>query len=630
MSVLQSANSRFGRHSMKRFLTLNTLATILLFLGMVRIFYVVAHDPMLGFANQYDMGRTSACLDLWPDFASGPADRASPEAPIETYRFTRIASQGCYPSAEVVIDRIASAIDAPRRYLLGQSEWLDLRVIGIFKAIFLMAIAWAIRRALASNASANFLHAIVFCLVLADPVYTLYFNTLYGEFAATLGMYAAIASLVAFIIKGEPSVELLSVFCIGVLCLAFSRMQHLVLPFVLVAVFVYVQMRYVIVTNPSRWRYAWRICTVALFISSLAAVFVNVAFLEHNPIFKTVNRTNMLMGAFVPASENPVATLRALGLPDTCMRSVYSNFYTQTARSTENTCPEALGVSTARLLKVMLLEPKTTFTVWGRGLLQSGAWRLPTVGEIAGTQFQRVGAGALGLSQSVSIFSYRAGLNAHLAFWLLPLVSGVLVVLFALYASRYTTARETTRSEAATVLLSGLLALVIASAWSSALLGDGFSEMLRHVHLGLMAALASWAVLLRLLFQRRLFVAVLLITVAAMPLAIFAFRALPLAVGELRPPLATAPLKLGDTLTGWVVAPYGVVGVDIELAGAPLERVSVRPSSVLQSLMPMAAERYAYEFTPTVATVTAILQASAPVEAYVVRFDGRRQRIDRR
>ncbi len=585
---------------------------------------------MLGFANQYDMGRTSACLDLWPDIASGPADRASPEAPIETYRFTRISSQSCYPSAEVVIDLVASTIDAPRRYFLGQSEALDLRAVGIFKAIFLMAIAWTIRRTLASNASANFLHTIVFCLVLADPVYTLYFNTLYGEFAATLGMYAAIASLVAFIIKGEPSTELLIVFCIGVLCLAFSRMQHLVLPFVFIAVFVYVQMRYVIVTNPSRWRYTWRICAAALFTLSLTAVFVNVAFLERNPIFKTVNRLNMLMGAFVPASENPAATLRALGLPDTCMRGVYSSFYTQTSRGTENACPEAISISTARLLRVMLLEPKTAFTMWGRGLLQSGAWRLPTVGEIAGTQFQRVGAGTLGLSQSVSMFSYRAGLNVHIVFWVLPLVSGVIVVLFALYSTRYAPTREITRSEAATVLLSGLLALVIASAWGSALLGDGFSEMLRHVHLGLMAALASWAVLLRLLFQRRLFVAALLITVAAMPLAALAFRTLPLAVGELRPPLATAPLKSGDTLTGWVLAPYGVMGIDIELAGAPIERVSARPSSILQNLMPMAAGRYAYEFTPTAATVTAIVQASAPVEAYVVRFDGRRQRIDRR
>jgi hypothetical protein len=626
----QLANSAAKHNLAKRFLTLNLLAAILFFLGMVRIFYVVTHDPMMGFANQYDMGRTAACLDLWPDFLSGLADRAYPDAPIEKHRFAQIASQHCYPSTEVVIDRIALTIDAPRRYFLTQGEVVDLRTVGIFKALLLMAIAWIIRRALSSNTSANFLHAMVFCFVLADPVYTLYFNTLYGEFAATLGMYAAIASMVAFVIKGEPSAELLTVFCIGTLCLAFSRMQHLVLPFIFIAVFTYVQMHYVVAANPSRWTGTWRICVFTLFISSLIAVFVNVNFLERNPIFKTVNRINMLMGAFVPASDDPAATLRALELPDTCMRGVYSNFYTQTARGTENACPEALGIPTVQLLKVMLLEPKTTLTMWGRGMLQSGDWRLPTVGEIAGTPFQRVGAGALGLSQSVSIFSYRFGFNAHVIFWLLPLVSGVIVALFSVHHRRNQPTCAFARSEVATVLLSNMLALVIASAWGSALLGDGFSEMLRHVHLGLMAALASWVLLVCLLFQRRLFVTALLIATTAMPLAVFGFRSLPLAVGELRPPLETKPLKLGDTLNGWAVAPYGIAGVDIEHAGSLIERVSVRPSSILQNLMPMASGRYAYEFTPTANTVTAIVQGAAPVEAYVVRIDGRRQRIDRR
>jgi hypothetical protein len=630
MNNLLSTTGASKSDALNRFFTLNAFAAILFFVGMVRIFYVVTHDPMLGFANQYDMGRTAACLNLWPDFVSGPTDRAYPEAPIEKHRFASIASQPCYPSSEVLVDHVALMLDAPRRFLMGVRDTVDLRAIGIFKALLIMAIAWTIRRALSTKPSANFLHSVVFCFVLADPVHTLYFNTLYGEFVATLGAYAAIASLTAFVIKGEPSAELLIAFCVGTLLLAFSRMQHLVLPFIFIAVFVYVQIRYVVTNSSSRWARAWSTCAFGLVIASVTAVLMNVHFLERNSVFKSVNRINMLMGAFVPASDDPAATLRSLGLPERCMRGVYSSFYTQVARGTEYACPEALDVPVARLLQVMLFEPKTTFTMWGRGIVQSGAWRLPTVGEIADTQFQRVGSGTLGLLLSVSTLSYRSGFNAHVVFWMLPLVSGAVIVLLSLYRGRNQAKRILARGEAASVLLSGLLALVVASAWCSALLGDGFSEMLRHVHLGLMAALVSWVLLARLLFQRRQFLLAFITVVVSMPFAVVGFRSLPLAVGELRPPLGTAPLKLGDTLTGWAVAPYYVTSVEIETAGRLIDSVSVRPSPILQKLMPMAAGRYAYEFTPTAATVTAIVQASAPVEAYVVRFDGRRQRIDRR
>jgi hypothetical protein len=627
-SLVPTANS-FAYSALKRFCTLRTFTTVLFWLGMVRIFYVAIHDPMMGFANQYDMGRTAACLDLWPDFPTGPADRAYPEAPIEKHRLVRIASQGCYPSAEVVIDKIVLATDAPRRYLLGNSDLVDLRVIGFFKALLLMSVAWIIRRALIVSASADFLHAMVFFLVLADPIYTLYFNTLYGEFAATFGMYAAIASIVAFVILGRQSAELLCVFCVGTLSLAFSRMQHLVLPFLFIALFAYVQIRYVTAKRPLWWRRAWCICVAALLMSSVAAVVVNIAFLDRNPVFKSANRINMLMGAFVPASENPGVTIQALGLPATCSRAVYSSFYTQFARATENACPETLSISSARLLQVMLLEPKTTLTMWGRGIVQSGAWRLPTVGEVANTKFQRVGAGPMGLSLSFNAFARSAGLNSHLVFWLLPLIAGVMVLLFFAYPRRDFSIHSVKRNEVAAAIVCIFLALVVASAWASALVGDGYSEILRHVHLGLMAALASWTLMVGFFFQRRLFVA-LLITLAVVPLATIGFRSLPLAIGELRGALDPSPLKLGDSFTGWVVAPYGVAGVDIDVAGQRTQHVSVHASPTLQALMPMASGRHAYEFTVDPQITNVIVQKLGYVDAYVVRFDGSRQRFDRR
>jgi hypothetical protein len=65
---------------------------VVLALGVLRLPLVVLHAPMPGYANQYDMLRSSACVGLWPDVA--PAERvlATPQAPLPDYRYGHPAS----------------------------------------------------------------------------------------------------------------------------------------------------------------------------------------------------------------------------------------------------------------------------------------------------------------------------------------------------------------------------------------------------------------------------------------------------------------------------------------------------------------------------------------------------------
>src|SRR6266480_4398775 len=57
------------------------LAFVLIGIGAWRVYAVVGAAPVLGYANQFDMGRISACVGLWPDLSPAARLQAHPEAP---------------------------------------------------------------------------------------------------------------------------------------------------------------------------------------------------------------------------------------------------------------------------------------------------------------------------------------------------------------------------------------------------------------------------------------------------------------------------------------------------------------------------------------------------------------------
>src|SRR6185369_18034830 len=65
-------------------------SALLLAFGATRLFLLVLHEPMHGYANNYDFIRIESWFHLWPDPAGAPEDfdprRQHPSAPISTYR----------------------------------------------------------------------------------------------------------------------------------------------------------------------------------------------------------------------------------------------------------------------------------------------------------------------------------------------------------------------------------------------------------------------------------------------------------------------------------------------------------------------------------------------------------------
>jgi hypothetical protein len=164
---------------------------------MVRIGWMAGHQPLLGYANQFDMGRTSACFGMWPDLPEPGRYEAHLRAPVARYVEGEHRPDECYASSELLFAGIGMAAwklaaDAG----LAPPAAMDLRHVGGVKALGLVLLALVFTLMLRQRPAWMLAHAAVFALVLADPVVTLWLNTLYTEFAAVFLAYAAVMCLV--------------------------------------------------------------------------------------------------------------------------------------------------------------------------------------------------------------------------------------------------------------------------------------------------------------------------------------------------------------------------------------------------------------------------------------------------
>lgn len=605
------------------------LTIILLWVAATRIFYMVLHDPMYGYANQFDVGRTAACLDMWPDLPGGPRDIGYFEAPVEKHRLVSIASQGCYPSAEVLVDWVALRLDGVRRLIVGGTDVVDMRVIGLFKALLLIATACVVSHSFRSRPAVALMHASILALVIADPLHTLYLNSLYGEYVAVFGAYAAICGLAGLVIDDERPSCSLAVFVAGVLFLAFSRVQHLLLPLFFVLLLTLLKFKGAFADRLSpRGRLPVVSVMVGLVLASVVSLAMNLNFVSRNPVFHEVNRNNMLFGALLPATESPDALVRALELPADCTRLVNSGYWRIVERGLKGACPEALAISPAQLVQAFAPEPGALATLFGRGLALSSGWRMRYVGEVALGDFAQVPAGPLGIAASFESITRKFSFSGYAIFWILPLVSG-LISGASLPLKRWPV-RDSYRvggvAELEQLVLFSLAA-VIASVWLSALLGDGFSELARHVHLGIISALASWTMLVVLAIRQRLMLATA-ITVAIATLLIVALHSLPLAVGALAVPHEDRAIASANLFSGWVISPDSVIAVDIEQHGRRLHRAQVYPSASLARYYPMRDGKQVFAFSFDSSLLASQVEAASPLRVYAVYEDDRRQLVD--
>lgn len=593
------------------------LAWALLLLGLLRGGVLVTAEPFTAYANQYDMTRTSACLDLWPA-GSGEAPRIrQPQEPQADYRYvaTDWSRSACYPSTIVALAALGLALDRTAEWMKGRdARDFDLRQLGLLQWLMLGAVALWLQVRLRVAPGAALLHAIVVAGVLADPFNTLFAGTLYTEFAALLAGYVAFSLFWSMLQAPRVGWITALAFALALVALGTSRMQHLLLPLLLAGV------------ASITLRHRLRPAQMGLWLAVALLVPVGQwAMQSRLHSVADANRLNTFTGAVLPASADPLAMAQRLGLPARCGTLEHVNWYLAQGRDALSECPQLREVSRGRALAALVVEPRAAAVLLARGLSLSSDWRMSYVGERAGGEYLRID-GTLGLAGwTLAAPLSRAGLALHVALWLVPLLFGLPALWRWLRGGAG--ALDALRIAALGVVSAGLL---------TTLLGDGLIEVARHLHLALNALLLSWLLLFAQAVQRlregrwrSIAAAVgfgLALTLGGLP----AQATLPLAYGQVETPDGLPPASGPYRVAGWVLDPNGPDRVELRLADGRRVLATLRDDPVLQRLFPLDGARRAKRFEiwlepPPVPDrdghIFTVISVSGAVETRIARRD---------
>lgn len=577
---------------------------VLVLVGLLRAGLLVAHDPAMGYANNYDMVRTTACVGLHPD--TPEPDARSPEGPIATYKAGERRWGLCSLSTEV---GIAAATMSVARAMGKDPQQFRLQWIGYAKVTLLALAALVIAFALHGHPLAALVHGLAFALVVADPVATLWYNTFYTEFGAIWAIYAVVGAAAALALTARGKHAAWTLLAMAVAMLAFSREQYALLGPALVL---------------AAWPWLWRRSTemtVATFILALAASLVSFTVLPRATIIASVNRSNTYMGVVLPASAQPDRALQILKLPERCKPLIGASWYLQRGESLGESCPEVFLVPTYAFLRFLPEEPialaralaKVAPTMYG---LSPGY--LGTRGDV---HFAGVAMLPLWSFSPLFALSVAIPMSVFVALMVAAMIAAPLAFLAALAWARPSDDRPH-----AGLMLGMMLGGTVIYGVLSAVFGDGMSEAARHFVPGALAMYALFIACIAAipsLFARwwdapkahavemvAAFLAIPLIVAACVMTWRWA-QLQPLAIGVLDLPRDRQGSMPKLEIRGWTLDPFGVEGVQVELGKLRRDARFGNESLDLKAIYPGypdgAAGRFALDLDEE-----ALRQAGAP------------------
>jgi hypothetical protein len=270
-----------------------------------------------------------------------------------------------------------------------------------------------------------------------------------------------------------------------------------------------------------------------------------------------------------------------------CAELAHVTWYLRRGRDVAAECPEALALGHHHIALALLAEPGTLARVHARALLQSAAWRVPYVGELAGRDAARVEPGPFGLAASLAGAIAQLPPLPYLVLWLVPWIGA------ALAWPRLALAPRRAGASGAVLVASGTLSALVLS---TSVMGDGYSELARHAHLGANLALVGWVALLAgaLAHARAALGAaalrVLLPFAGAGALAL-ALLQQPLGFGVLSAPAEERVAPGRVALAGWVLDAAAPSAVEALLADGTRVPLTLSPAPDVAPYYPIGAVR---------------------------------------
>ena len=599
---------------------LQRLALVLLTLLLIaRLGWVLFHQPLAGFANQFDMLRTTGCLGLQPQI-DVPAGAATHAGPVALYRVDMPRDPSCLPSTEVAIAGLARGVDWIGDQIgLGDPQTLSLRLVACTRAFLLLLTLLVIDRGLRAFPRARIGHLAVAALILVDPLNSLYLAGFYTEFAALLSAWWGFALPLIWLLRGRfPGTLGMLGWGLALAALALSRFQHLPLPFLLMA--------WLAVLARTR---AWPLQRLALpLLLLIPALLLQLAFQGRSPVIAQANTWNSFFGAALPAAGDAIDFVDALQLPAACAQLVHTSWYLRRGRDARAECPQAFELSRVHWALLLAREPAALARLLGRGVAISGQWRPAYLGEIADGQFARLPVGRIGLGASFS------EVPARLPFWALTLFWGLPLLLGGVACWQAATRSHGSPSLPVQDWLLPMLAAFVLLGWAASIVGDGYSELARHLHLAGNAALLALILGVFGLFQwlraprQKLGPRVRWLIAGGAAVLLILLRwagSQALAFGVLDQP-ATEIAANHVVVSGWALDPRGIAHVDALFADGSRQRMELHPKAEIATFFGAGVGHHARAFSGQLD-----LNGPAPVLAIeVIPLTGAATVIDRR
>ena len=536
-----------------RFSVLSFLGTLLVLVAIARMAAFVAHDPLLGFANQYDMIRTSACVGLYPDLPADKRDEATPEAPLERYKLGARNAQECRWGSEALL---AALVVAKQRISGNTADAFNaLRQLGVLEVGLTALAMLALAIAFWPYPLAAFLHGVTLAAVFCDPAVTLWFQTLYTEYPVLVGTYVVIAALVAALLREALPGWLTVMAALGMVLAAGAKLQFFALPFVLL-----------VVAAPRLWASSRRSLAVLAAVAIAAGVWQPLT--PRSDVDTHANRANAYLGTILPASTNMPTTLSNLELPGKCAEVSGATWNAPRGADLNAACPEALQLPPGAFVRLTREDAETLERAAVRVIPATENLLLGHLGLVAGESW-----GTLA-NEPVWLRSAFGWIAAYLpAQWYLGLTLFAIACAIPAFAFWGATLARGPNADAHPYgAYLSMLQLVALYSFVTTIYGEGLSQSARHGAPGVIAYAAfALAALVGMLFAGSvaigLRVAMGIATLAALALALpatmWALRQ-PLALGEVAEPSTAEVPRNNLVLKGWAVDPGGVNAIRYE------------------------------------------------------------------
>lgn len=323
------------------------LIAALVLLGMARFLVFSAHQPLLGYPNNFDFLRTSGCVGIWnfdersEFFHSAAPDRV---VPMLTYNGERLW-QFCNPTAESL-------------YLSSLKLWhklgdqFPIQQLGYAKlAVLLLVFAWLLSAI--TSMRLRLLLAVSFVLLLWDLSSLMYFHSLYPVFTSLFFSLFFALALIACRVDAFTRRRSSWLLMAGlVFMLGFSNQQYLFLGIVLAALFV--------LMNGKRYPAHAAAVLCGIVVASLCQLYLRPP--ESKDFYAgidRVNRTDTIFYGVLMHSSNPQQAATLVGLRPECAQHAGVSAHVFNHGLKVNTCPEVAQVSRLKLVNLAIGQPAT-------------------------------------------------------------------------------------------------------------------------------------------------------------------------------------------------------------------------------------------------------------------------------